>query len=217
MNYFHRLLRFIRLNGPRLIFDCDFDDEMSNQRINDVARQIKFAFSDNRNHLRPFIFHLCNIHQNSMLWQNLNRHMQNAKKLPWYISSKDITEEFPLEKLVYLSPDATDVLEKFNPDDHYVIGSVCDKGNEKPFTLAKAKRLGIRTARLPIDKYIRRSTQQALTLDQMTNIMLELKQTQDWNKAFKFIPERKIGGYRSHELISSTKSKQNSIDQVWFV
>ncbi|XP_031635378.1 mitochondrial ribonuclease P protein 1 homolog [Contarinia nasturtii] len=131
---------------------------------------------------------------NSKLWYGLSNNMPKFDKLPWNISPNDITDVFPVEKLVYLSPDAPDALEQFNADDCYVLGAIVDKGNRQPLTLAKSKRLGIRAARLPLEKYIEFNSHKTLTLDQMTRIMLEWKRTQDWRKALQYVPARKVSG-----------------------
>lgn len=182
------------LKSPSLIFDCGFNDAMTKYEIQDAARQLKFAFSANREHRQPFVMHFCNMQPRSYLWQSLQAQMTKFDKLPLKIHSGDITEVFPPEKLVYLSPDAEEELHHFNVDDHYVVGTIVDKGAQMPLTLAKAKRLNIRCARLPLQKYIRFFSHKTLTLDQMVNILLELKKSQDWAKALKHVPARKIFG-----------------------
>lgn len=182
------------LKQPPLIFDCSFNDTMTKWEIQDAARQLKFAFSQNRNHRRPFVMHFCNMKQDSYLWKALKAQMKNIEQLPIRVHDGDITDVFPPEKLVYLSPDAEHELHEFNADDHYVVGTIVDKGTQMPLTLAKAKRLNIRCARLPLQKYIRFFSHKTLTLDQMTNILLELRKSQDWAKALRHVPNRKIFG-----------------------
>ncbi|XP_031623737.1 mitochondrial ribonuclease P protein 1 homolog [Contarinia nasturtii] len=189
-----KLWRAMRLNEPALILDCDFNDTMSNYELRDLARQIKYSFSENRFDRKPFVLNLCNMNPNSKLWNELSNVMPGVEKLPWNISTNDITDVFPVEKLVYLSPDAPDALEEFNADDCYVLGAIVDKGNRQPLTLAKSKRLGIRAARLPLEKYIKFNSHKTLTLDQMTRIMLELRRTQDWRRALKHVPARHTFG-----------------------
>lgn len=186
--------RAIILNEPPLIFDCGFCDTMTKFEIRDTARQLKHAFSENRLSRRPFVMHFCNMEQDSLLWRELSSQMKNIDKLPLTFHSGDVSEVFPIEKLVYLSPDASEVMHEFNEDDRYVIGSIVDKGNQLPLTLAKAKKLQIRCVRLPLDKYIRFHSHKTLTLDQMMKIMLELKHTQDWSRALKHVPGRKVFG-----------------------
>lgn len=66
--------------------------------------------------------------------------------------------------------------------------------NNEPLSLAKAKRLGLRMARLPLDQYLQwgAGSGKSLTLNQMINIMLDLKQTGDWMKALRHVPRRKV-------------------------
>lgn len=180
------------LNKPPLIFDCGFCDTMTKLEIGDTAKQLKYAFSENRLSLQPFVMHLCNVDKSAPLWHELNRVMPNIEKLPWKIHSCDASEIFPLDKLVYLSPDASEVMEKFDVDDRYVVGCIVDKGSILPLSLAKAKKLKVRSVRLPLQEYIRFHSHKTLTLDQMTRILLELKQSQNWSKALKHVPARKI-------------------------
>ncbi|XP_031635411.1 mitochondrial ribonuclease P protein 1 homolog [Contarinia nasturtii] len=188
-----KVWRAMRLNEPALILDCGFNDTMSKREMQDLARQINHSFAHNRMDRKPFVLNLCNMSPDSKLWPILSHKLTNFEKLPWNISPNDITDVFPVEKLVYLSPDAPDALE-FNADDCYVLGAIVDKGNRQPLTLAKSKRLGIRAARLPLEKYIKFNSHKTLTLDQMTRIMLELKRTQDWKRALKYVPARHILG-----------------------
>lgn len=167
---------------------------MTKYEISDTARQLKHSFSENRYAQRPFVMHFCNMDINSELWKALRSQIPNINNVPIRLHSGDIMDVFPPEKLVYLSPDADQFMTEFNPDDFYVVGSIVDKGSQMPLTLAKAKRLNIRCARLPLDRYIKFHSHKTLTLDQMTRILLELKKSQDWKKAFKHVPRRKVIG-----------------------
>lgn len=182
------------VNEPPLVFDCGFCETMTKLEIKDTARQIKYAFSMNRLHGRPFVMHLCNMDPQSLLWRELEMQMRNFSKLPLKVHTVDITEVFPKEQLVYLSPDAEDVLTDFNVNDRYIVGSIVDKGTQMPLTLAKAKKLQIRAARLPLHKFIKFHSHKTLTLDQMVGIMLEWKTSNNWKKALGFVPARKIFG-----------------------
>lgn len=55
---------------------------------------------------------------------------------------------------LYLTPDSrTDLLE-YNPDDVYIIGGIVETAGDVPYTLTKAKKLGIRHARLPTKRTV---------------------------------------------------------------
>lgn len=177
-----------------LLFDCGFCDTMSKPEIRDTARQIKYAFSQNRLHSRPYVMHFCNMDRSSLLWYELEKQMPNFPKLPLKVHTGDVTEVFPKEELVYLSPDAEDVMHELDVDARYIIGSIVDKGQQLPLTLAKSKKLNIRSVRLPLNKYIKFHSHKTLTLDQMASILLELRISRDWTKALKHVPGRKIFG-----------------------
>lgn len=49
-------------------------------------------------------------------------------------------------------------------------------------------------ARLPLDRYLQwgAGSGKSLTLNQMVNILLDLKSTNDWTQALKHVPRRKV-------------------------
>lgn len=66
--------------------------------------------------------------------------------------------------------------------------------HNEPLSLAKAKKLGLRMARLPLDKYLQwgAGSGKSLTLNQMTNILLDIKKSDDWEYSLRHVPKRKI-------------------------
>lgn len=57
-------------------------------------------------------------------------------------------------------------------------------------------------AKLPLEKYLPWGTGsgKSLTINQMMDILLELKHTRDWNKALQYVPTRKLKSAREHML-----------------
>ena len=53
------------------------------------------------------------------------------------------------DQLVYLSPEAPDVLTELKPSEVYVIGGLVDRHKIHGASLRRASALGIRSARLP--------------------------------------------------------------------
>lgn len=182
----------ILLKEPDIIFDCCFDGMMTRVEQKNTAKQLKYAFSENRTSRRPFVMHLCNIKYQSQFYRDLLNEIPNIEKTPLRLHEQDITEIIDTKRLVYLTPDSENVLHTFDSKDCYVVGGVVDKGQQKPLTLAKAKSLEIRTARFPIDKYVRFRSHKSLTLDQVMKILVTIKQTENWKEAMKHIPSRKI-------------------------
>ncbi|XP_031640234.1 mitochondrial ribonuclease P protein 1 homolog [Contarinia nasturtii] len=189
-----RTLWHEHLGAPKLIYDCSYSHYMTPRENNEVAKQLTIAFGNNRRHFQSYELNFCGMDKQSMLWSSLLKKIPTitTKPLPLRIHKADASEVFPKEKLVLLTPNLPNVLREYNNDDHYVISSIVDRGDKKPLSIAKAKELNIRHARLPLEQYRRCRMNKALTLDQTMSIMLELKRTRDWNKAFDFAAGRKF-------------------------
>lgn len=185
-----------RLFGQKLIFDCSFDESMTRQEVQSAGRQLHYCYGNNRRLKDPFDMHLCNVNMRGGTMHWLQRHMPNIleKNCLFPVHEKCSTELFPLERLVYLSPDSNNVLTNYNFDDIFIVGAIVDKGPCQHLSLAKAKSLGVRHARLPLDEYVRikSGVSKRFSFLTMLNILHEWKQTQDWKKAFERISKEKL-------------------------
>ncbi|WRT65879.1 uncharacterized protein IL334_002830 [Kwoniella shivajii] len=109
--------------------------------------------------------------------------------------------------LIYLSADAEDEITELREDEIYVIGGIVDRNRYKNLCQNKAERLSIKTARLPIGKFIDNlPTRKVLTVNQVFDILVQYILLKDWKKAFEtVIPSRKY-----HES-KKAKHAHNSI------
>lgn len=125
---------------------------MTDKERRKTAHGLKRLYAENRKHIKPMDLKLCGVQMNSVIIKNLNGQIPNLlyKSSPTGVHSQCFTELFPKERLVMLTSDSDDVLE-YNYNDIYIIGGIVDMGRNDPLTLAKAKKLGIRSARLPLD------------------------------------------------------------------
>ena len=73
--------------------------------------------------------------------------------IPMTVSSESYLDLFPKEKLVYLTPDSKEELIEWDHTKVYIVGALVDLSAEKPLTFSKARREGIQTLRLPLDRY----------------------------------------------------------------
>lgn len=66
--------------------------------------------------------------------------------------------------------------------------------NSEPLSLAKAKRDGLKMAKLPLDRYLEWApgSKKNLNINHMVPILLDLKLTRDWEFALRHIPRRKL-------------------------
>lgn len=182
------------LNDSKLIFDCSFSHSMNSFECKNTAKQITRCIGLNRGHPLPYVIHLCGLNVKSSFYHYLKRHIPTigVKSTPFCVHEEQPHEVIPKDKLVYLTPDSDVLLEKYNSEDSYVIGGIVDRGSQIPLMLAKAKELGIRTARLPLERYRTMRSSKVLTLDSITNIMLDVRHHGKWNEAFRHIASRKF-------------------------
>lgn len=87
--------------------------------------------------------------------------------------------------------------------------------NQEPLSLAKAKREGLRMAKLPLDRYLQwgGGSGKSLTLNQMISILLDIKTSGDWDFALRHVPRRKVLGvnaYSSAKFIADNVERQAS-------
>lgn len=190
-----RIWRNLLHTDSHLIFDCSFENEMSPIELVSLAKQLRLSLSINRLHSTPFFFHLTSLQPNGRLHKLLLKMIPtlHSPTFPIHVTEQFIPDQIARERLVYLSPDSPTLLKEFNDRDVYIIGGLVDKGAKKPLTYAKAKELGIRTARLPLEQFLQwKQSNKSLTIDQMTKIVLEFKKSRDMRQAVQHVPSRKV-------------------------
>lgn len=182
--------------GQKLVLDCSYDEHMTKRECINAAKQLMFCFAENRYHDQPFDLHFCNANLQGHTMSYLHKHIPTMLEphFPMNIHSGSYLDHFPKEQLVYLTPHCRNDLEEYDPDHVYIIGAMVDTMHNEPLSLAKAKKLGLKMARLPLDRYLQwgSGSGKSLTLNQMTHIMLDLKSTGDWNKSLSHVPRRKL-------------------------
>ncbi|XP_017054349.1 mitochondrial ribonuclease P protein 1 homolog [Drosophila ficusphila] len=191
----NRLTRAMQF-APKIVLDCSYDEHMNNREASYAAKQLMLCFAENRLNDEPFDLHYCNAQMDGRCMQSLKRYIPTMlnPEFPMNVHPQCFTELFPKKNLVYLTPHCREDLVSYNPDDVYVVGAMVDTMNNEPLSLAKAKRLGLRMAKLPLDRYLQwgSGSGKSLTLNQMINIMLDLKKTGNWDAALKHVPRRKV-------------------------
>ncbi|KFP95901.1 Mitochondrial ribonuclease P protein 1, partial [Leptosomus discolor] len=185
--------------GQPLVFDMSYEKDMSVREVENTVRQMVLSEGFNRRSVDPFHIHFCNFRDDSLYHKEFIRHYREAwGKLLITVTDQCYTEVFPKDKLVYLTADSPRVMKTFDHNKIYIVGSMVDRSIKTGVSLARAKRLGLETAALPLDKYLLwNSGAKNLTLDQMMRILLTLKDTGDWKKALEFVPKRKYCAFVS--------------------
>jgi hypothetical protein len=158
----------------------------------------------------------------SALCQQHGRWSDDLMVLGRQIWSHDAPVElmYSPEKLVYLSPDADEVLEQLDPSRIYVVGAIADRTVRKVRassllcsavinpailtrihlqgeTAAKAKSKGLRTVRLPVREHLATARTHVLNIDAVLVALNEFANHRDWSRAFACaVPKRIATGRR---------------------
>ncbi|KAG6910142.1 hypothetical protein DXG01_012901 [Tephrocybe rancida] len=112
------------------------------------------------------------------------------------------------QTVVYLTADSEDELTELKPNETYIIGGICDHNRYKNLCLNKANESRVRTARLPIGRYLASlPTRKVLTVNQVFEILLKWVETRSWEEAlYSVIPKRKfhVGGKGGSDAAKSS-------------
>lgn len=140
--------------GCSLVYDFSFEETMSFQETKNTVEQMLMAHNANKIALEPFHVVWANLARDSNTRKILTRAMVNYEDKPMTFTEKHYLDLYPKEDLVWLTPNAPEVLRKYDPTKVYIIGAIVDKAGQPPVTYAKAKKEGIKAYRLPVDEYI---------------------------------------------------------------
>ncbi|VEN35621.1 unnamed protein product [Callosobruchus maculatus] len=208
--YNSRLIQAITY-GQKLVVDCGYDQNMTNRENFNCAKQLMLLFAENRMHKEPFDIHFCNANPESFLIKQLNKYIPTMyeKWFPLNIHECSYLDIFPKDQLVYLTPHCREEMSEFDHDAVYIIGSLVDKVNNEPLSLAKAKKEGLKMAKLPLDRYLQwgSGSGKSLTLNQVISILLDVQLNGDWNHALRHVPRRKLVEYSGEEYSRNTSDR----------
>ncbi|KAK1232103.1 tRNA (guanine(9)-N(1))-methyltransferase [Marasmius sp. AFHP31] len=196
--------------GGKVVVDLGFDEKMSEKEVSSLTSQLAYTYSGNRNASFPFelIYTSLSGRTHERLeamndaaykrWSHTEWWNEGYEKL-WTEAtlSEDGSQTSNIKgKVVYLTADSDEELAELKADEIYIIGGIVDRNRYKALCLNKAKEAGVRTARLPIGRYISSlPTRKVLTVNQVFEIMLKWVETKSWEEAFySIIPKRKFQG-----------------------
>ncbi|CDR88982.1 related to TRM10-tRNA methyltransferase [Sporisorium scitamineum] len=135
-------------------------------------------------------------------------------------ATRQALHRIPLSDAIYLTADTDDTLTQLEPGKTYIIGGIVDKNRYKGLCRAKADRLGIRAAKLPLSQEMLQAVERnvrsqgesiqdesaadgdgekgfagrkVLTVNQVVEILTAWTETRDWVEALeKALPRRKL-------------------------
>lgn len=89
--------------------------------------------------------------------------------------------------------------------------------NNEPLSLAKAKRDGLKMAKLPLDRYLEWApgSKKNLNINHMIPILLDLRLTGDWEYSLRHIPRRKLMATKIMALQKKLESSPLAKDEIF--
>ncbi|KAL9224777.1 hypothetical protein vseg_000782 [Gypsophila vaccaria] len=186
-------LTWAKLHGQSIVVDLEFAHLMTESELHSLVQQIMYCYAVNGKSATPC--HLWLTGCEGTMETQLQRIPGFDK---WIIEKESRTYiealEDRKESLVYLTADSETVLEDLDPKKMYIIGGIVDRNRWKGITMKKAEEQGIQTAKLPIGNYLKMSSSQVLTVNQVVEILLKYLEIRDWKESFfQVIPQRKRG------------------------
>ena len=171
--------------GMRVALDLSYGDRMTEKEHASLARQLTRCWGLNRRAAAPCALHLTGM--GSCPIECLPRNGGRLDHLSWKVGvhEEDVSEAFRVEDLVFLSPDASEVLTELDPAKVYVVGGLVDSSVKKQQSLSKAVALGARVVRLPLAESgaLVAYGRIPLTLTAVLELLLEVHAGAEWGAA----------------------------------
>ncbi|XP_034020640.1 tRNA methyltransferase 10 homolog B isoform X2 [Thalassophryne amazonica] len=177
--------------GVQVCVDLGMADCMSDKEVSRLAGQLRRLYGSNRKATRPFHLILSDLRKDSRLYRECLRMNDGFMDYVMEVTDQSCLDLFPLQTLVYLSPDAEEVLETVNHDKVYVLGGLVDESIQEKLSLSRAGELGVASARLPIDEYMVKKNNsknfhsKVLAVNQVFDILLTFCESGSWTRALQ--------------------------------
>nr|XP_025955131.1 tRNA methyltransferase 10 homolog B isoform X2 [Dromaius novaehollandiae] len=143
-----------RESGPWLCVDLSMADRMTKKETSRLAAQIRRLYGANRRAEKPFWLCLTEFVVGSLIYEECFRMNDGFSNYLMGTTQESYLDLFPLDTVVYLTPDSENVLEDIDPKKVYILGGLVDESIHKKLTLQRARDQSLQTARLPIREYM---------------------------------------------------------------
>nr|CDS15705.1 RNA guanine 9 methyltransferase [Echinococcus granulosus] len=200
-------LRQNLVSGVKFCIDCSFEGDMSAKEHSKFAQQLCRVYGANKKAVSPLSLHLVNFNPAGLLAECCRRKCCGFDnyQIGFHVGSP--TDVFKSQRIVYLSPDASDPLLDVDKCSVYVAGGLIDENIVKGRSLDTASRLGISAVRLPIQEFAPRdwspqnpAKSSSLPLNIVVEILLAYLQHRDWRTALDHhLPHR----FRTPSILAS--------------
>ncbi|SCN60318.1 tRNA m(1)G methyltransferase, putative [Plasmodium chabaudi adami] len=178
--------------GYKICFNCSFLNFMGEKEISSLAKQIFLSYHYMIKNKVPIQFHFSHLKNDDLLFLQLQqKYSLNTWKV--HINTKNYWEFFEKNKIVVLSPDATEELTELHQDEVYIISALVDRSISKNLSFYQASLQNVVTKKLPLEKYIKKKKSNVLNVNTVVEILIAYLQIKDWKKVFeKCLPQKKV-------------------------
>ncbi|XP_045473573.1 tRNA methyltransferase 10 homolog A [Harmonia axyridis] len=186
------LKRMKMANSPckiSICLDLSFDDLMIDKDMAKTIKQILRVYTENRRAKEPMQLHLTSFNGRSKNEMSKHHGYEN-----WDINfhCEDYMNVFPKDKLVYLTSESDNIINKLESDKVYIIGGLVDHNFHKGVCYKKALEQGIAHGQLPISEYFWMKHRKVFTINQVFEILLRVSEGRNFKEAFEMILPKRI-------------------------
>ncbi|XP_062984569.1 tRNA methyltransferase 10 homolog B [Elgaria multicarinata webbii] len=177
--------------GPRLCIDLSMTSHMTKKEISRLATQIRRLYGSNKKAQTPFWLYLTGCAKNSPIYDACLRMNDGFTTYLMDVTPESYLDLFPLETIVYLTPDSENALEEVDPQKVHILGGLVDESIQKRLTFQRAQEKHLQTARLPIQEYMvknvnaRNYHSTTLAINQVFDALSTFYETKSWEEALK--------------------------------
>lgn len=183
-------------NSFQICLDCSFESYMTAKEVNSLALQIRYCYATNKRSKHPCGMVITSVTGETRSLIEKVSGWEQWHKRAFTLTDATLEDHYKdrMDRIVYLTSDAEEVLSDLDDSKIYVIGGIVDRNRLKGIAKNRADKLGVTTARLPIDQYLRKmEATRVLTCNHVCDLLLAYRDNgKDWRKAFlQVLPERK--------------------------
>lgn len=180
----------IKYCDQKIVIDLDFFELMEDCDVRMTVKQVNLCYANNRKAKFPLQLSVSGFR--GAMKDTFMKLQPGSVSWDMKFEEENYNNVYPKDKLVYLSSDSDNVLEKLETDKIYVIGGLVDHNMHKGLCLERAMEKGISHAQLPIGKYVNMVTRKVLTINHVFEILSKFLETSNWKESFfSVIPKRK--------------------------
>ncbi|EAN31885.2 tRNA (Guanine-1)-methyltransferase family protein [Theileria parva strain Muguga] len=177
--------------GLPICIDCSFGEDMNSKEIRSLAKQISLCYNLIKKYKIPIRLTLTSFSQSSSIYEDCQLFGFNNWKV--HVHDCGFWELFDKDKIIVLSPDATECLEELSNDKVYVIGGLVDTNVKKNKLLNKAISHNISAKCLPIKKYVPNCKKTVLNVSTVFEILCLRLSSFSWEESLtKCLPSRSL-------------------------